>query len=56
MKNCVPFTDCMSEINNTQVDNTKDIDVVMSMCSLIEYSDNYSKISGGLWLYCRYVV
>ena len=46
----------MIEINNTQVDNTKDIDVVMSMCSLIEYSDNYSKISGGLWLYCRYVV
>ena len=55
-KNCVPFTDCMSEINNTEIDNTKDIDVVMSVYSLIEYSDNYSKSSGGLWLYCRYVV
>ena len=46
----------MSEISNTQVDNTKDIDVVMSMCSLIEYSDNYSKISGGLWLYCMAIL
>ena len=46
----------MSEINNTEIDNTKDIDVVMSMYSLVEYSDNHSKSSGGLWLYCRYVV
>ena len=36
-KNCVPFTDCISEINNTQVDNAKDIDVVMSMYNLILY-------------------
>ena len=40
-KNCAPFTDCISEINNTQVDNANDIDVVMSMYNLIEYSDNY---------------
>ena len=48
-KTCAPFTDCISEINNTQVDNTKDIDIVMPMCNLIEYSDNYSKASGRLW-------
>ena len=30
-KNCVPFTDCISKINNAQVDNAKDIDVVMPM-------------------------
>ena len=30
-KNCAPFTNCMSEINNTQVDNAKDIDIVMPM-------------------------
>ena len=30
-KNCAPFTNCISEINNTQVDNAKDIDIVMSM-------------------------
>ena len=28
-KNPAPFSDCISEINNTQIDNTKDIDVVM---------------------------
>ena len=48
-KNCAPFTNCISEINNTQVDNAKDIDIVMPMYNLIEYSDNYSKISGSLW-------
>ena len=47
-KNCAPFTNCISEINNTQVDNAKDIDIVMSMYNLIEYSDNYAKTSGSL--------
>ena len=28
-KNCAPFTSCISEINNTQIDNAKDIDIVM---------------------------
>ena len=42
-KNCAPFTNCISEINNTQVDNAKDIDIVMPMYNLLEYSDNYSK-------------
>ena len=42
-KNCAPFTDCISKINNTQVDNAKDIDIVMPMYNLIEYSDNYSE-------------
>ena len=41
IKNCAPFTDCLTEINNTQLDNVKDIDVVMLMYNLIEYSDNY---------------
>ena len=40
-KNCAPFTDCIGEINNTQIDNAKDIDVVMPVYNLIEYSDNY---------------
>ena len=35
-KNCAPFINCISEINNTQVDNAKDIDVVMPMYNLIE--------------------
>ena len=45
-KSCAPFTNCMSEINNTQIDNAKDIDIVMPMYNLIEYSDNYPKTSG----------
>ena len=48
-KNCAPFTDCISKINNTQVDNAKDIDTVMPMYDLIEYSNNYSKVSESLW-------
>ena len=53
LKNCAPFTNCISEINNTQVDNAKDIDIVMLMYNLIEYSDNYTKTSGSLWQYYR---
>ena len=46
-KNCVPFTECISNINNTQIDNAKDMDVVMPKYNLIGLSDNYSKTSGG---------
>ena len=42
-KNCTPFTNCISKINNTQIDNAKDTDAVMLMYNLIEYRDNYSK-------------
>ena len=48
-KNCAPFTNCISRINNTQVNDAHDIDVVMPMYNLIEYSDNYSNSSGILW-------
>ena len=48
-KNCAPFTNCISEVNNTQIDNAKDIDIVMPMYNLIEYSDNYAKTTGSLW-------
>ena len=50
-KNCVPFTDCLSEINNTQVHNAKDVDAVMSKQNLIEYSNNYTKKNGSFWQY-----
>ena len=52
-KNCAPFANCISEINNTQIDNAKDIDIVMPMYNLIEYSDNYAKTTGRLWQYCK---
>ena len=52
-KNCAPFTNCITKINNTQVDNAKDIDIVILMYNLLEYSDNYSKTSGSLGQYCK---
>ena len=50
-KNCAPFNNCISEIINTQVGDAHDIDVVMPMYNLIEYSDTYSKSSESLWQY-----
>ena len=52
-KNCAPFTKCISRINNTDIDNAHDIDIVMPMYNLVEYSDNYSKTSGRLWQYYK---
>ena len=52
-ENCAPFINCKSEINNTEIDNANDIDIVMPMYNLIEYSDNYSKTSGSLLRYYK---
>ena len=43
------FSDCVTEINNTQVGDAQKIDVVMPTYNLIEYSDAYLKTSGSLW-------
>ena len=40
-KNCAPFINCKTEINNIEIYNSKDIDIVMPMYDLIECSDNY---------------
>ena len=52
-KTCAAFTNCISRINNTQADDPSYIVVVMPMCKLIEYSDNYLKTSVILWQYYR---
>ena len=39
-KNCAPFTNCISEIKITQIDNAKNINLLMSMCNLTEHTDN----------------
>ena len=52
-KNCAPFTNCISKINNTQIENCMNIDIVMPLYNLLEYSDNYPKTSGSLWQYYR---
>ena len=48
LKSCAPFTNCISKINNTQIDNSEYIDIIMPMYNLIEHSDNYSKTSGAI--------
>ena len=45
-KSCTPFTNCTSEMNNTQVDDAEDFDIVMLMYNLIEYSDVHFKAPG----------
>ena len=47
-KNGAPFINCTSEMNNTQIDHAKDLDVGTPMHNLIEYSNNCSKTSGSL--------
>ena len=52
-ENCAPYTDCMSERNNTQTNNADYMDSIMLFCDSIEHGDNYLKISGGLRQYYR---
>ena len=52
-KNCAPFKDCRTEINDTFVDYADFINIKMPMYNLIEYSDNYSDTSGRLWDFKR---
>ena len=52
-KNNAPFINCISKINGVQIDNAEDLDVVMPMYNLLEYSKNYRKTTGSLWNYYR---
>ena len=52
-KNNAPFINCTSKINGVKNDNAEDLDVVMPMYNLLEYSKNYRKTTGSLWNYYR---
>ena len=52
-KDSAPFRSCISKINNTFIDNAEDLDILMLMYNLLEYSDNYPMILGRLWNYYR---
>ena len=52
-KNHAPFINCISKINGIKIDNAEDLDVVMPMYNLLEYSKNYRKTTGSLWNYYR---
>ena len=48
-KNNAPFINCISKINGVKIDNVEDLDVVMLMYNLLEYSKNYRKTTGSFW-------
>ena len=52
-KNNASFINCISKINGIKIDNAEDLDVVMPMYNLLEYSKNYRKTTGSLWNYYR---
>ena len=52
-KNCAPFKKCITHINDEHVHTAHNLDIVMPMHILIEYSDNYSDTSGSLWQFKR---
>ena len=52
-KNNAPFIKCISKINDVKIDNAKDLDVVMPMYNLLEYSKSYRKTTGSFWNYYR---
>ena len=51
LKNNAPFISCVSKINRALIENAEDLDIVMPMYNLLDYSKNYSKTSGSLWNY-----
>ena len=53
LKNCAPFTKCNLEINDEHVDAAENLDIVMPLYNLIEYSDNYQDSSATLYQYKR---
>ena len=48
-KNCAPFKNCRTEINDIFIDNADVINITIPMYNSIEYSHNYSDTSGSLW-------
>ena len=52
-KKNAPFINCISKIKGKKIDNAEDLDVVMPMYNLLEYSKNYRKTTGSLWNYYR---
>ena len=52
-KNCAPFTRCVTHINDEHVETAENLDIIMAMYNLNEYSDNYEDSSGSLYQFKR---
>ena len=53
LKNNAPFVSCITRINGELIEDADDLDIVMSMCNLLEYIKNYRKTIGSLYNYYR---
>ena len=53
LKNNAPFVSCIARINNELIEDDDDLDIVIPMCNLLEYSKNYRKTIGSLYNYYR---
>ena len=52
-KNCALFTKCITKVDGATIDDDEDLDLIMPMYNLIEYSSNYSETTGSLWFYSK---
>ena len=52
-KNCAPFIKCITKNDGTTIDYAKDLDLVMPVYNLLDYSSNYSDATGSLWFYAK---
>ena len=52
-KTCAPVTKCITKIDGTTINYAEDLDLVIPMYNLIEYSSNYSETTGSLWFYSK---
>ena len=53
IKNCGPYIKCITKIDGTTIDDAEDLDLVISMYNLLEYSSNYSTTTGGVLFYSK---
>ena len=53
LKNNAPFVSCITRINGELIEDADDLDIVMPMYNLLEYSKNYRKTLGSLYNYYR---
>ena len=53
LKNNAPFVSCITRVNNELIEDAEDLDIVMTIYNLLEYSKNYRKTVGSLYYYNR---
>ena len=52
-KNCSLFTRCVTHLNDERIESSGNLDIIINMYNLLEYSDNFAESSGSLWQYKR---